>query len=80
MNNGTTGKINGSHCAKVEQKTVSRPYPVTDRTVDQNAPQGNENGIPFEINPFSKSTGNKSRSNDGKFTLEHGKHIFRNLR
>ncbi len=73
-----TGKINRAFRAKVEQESVCRPHPVAKRVVNKDAPQGNEEAIGFERNPFGKRAGDECGRDDGKLGLEHGEYIFRN--
>src|SRR4030042_6791413 len=78
MDYSSTGKINSTTGSHIKEKSVTGPYPVAKRIINQYAPKGNECNITFKTHPLSKSSGNQCRGNDGKFPLEHGEHIFRN--
>src|ERR1035437_1239573 len=78
MNDCSSCKIYCSFSSKMKKETIGTPNPMTNRIIYQQTPDGNKEAIGFKVNPFSKRSGNKRRSNNCELALEHGENIFRN--
>src|SRR5690606_1261017 len=78
VNHSATGKVDCTCCTKVEEEAVFSPYPVGKGIIDDQTPQRDEEAVSFKRNTLGKRARDQSRSDDGKFCLEHREDEFRN--
>src|SRR5690606_3878088 len=77
VNDSTTGKVDCTGSAQVEQEAIACPHPVCKGIVYENAPQCDEPAIGSERYALGKGASDESGCDDGELGLEHGEHIFR---
>src|SRR5690606_10593842 len=77
VNDSTTGKVDCTGSAQVEQEAIACPHPVCKGIVYENAPQCDEPAIGSKRYALGKGASDESGCDDGELGLEHGEHIFR---